>query len=88
MLKRLLKQDDLFTGMDGGKATHTGRDQESFLGKPSSHNINGDHDSQVQVWPAVEHENSISTAKAILSGSKNPSIRPMSTLWASRLIEH
>ena len=73
------------TGMDGGKAAHTGRDQQPFLGKPSSHNINGDHDSQVQVWPAVEHENSISAAKAILSGSKNPSIRQMSTLWSSRL---
>ena len=29
--------------------------------------------------------NSISAAKAILSGSKNPSIRQMSTLWASRV---
>ena len=70
MLKRLLEQDDLCTGMDGGKAAHTGRDQQSFLVKPSSHNINGGHDSQVQVWSAVEHENSISAAKAILSGSQ------------------
>ena len=69
---------------DGSKAAHTGRDQQSFLGKPSSHNINGDHDSQVQGWPAVEHENSISAAKAILSGSQDSSIRQMSTLWASR----
>ena len=50
----------------------------------ASHIINGDHDSQVQVWPAMEHENSFSAAKAILSGSENPSIRQMSTLWASR----
>ena len=72
MLKRLPKQDDLCTGMDGGKAAHTGRDQQSFLGKPSSHNINGDHayGSQVQVWSAVEHENSISAAKAKLLGLK------------------
>ena len=33
------------------------------------------HDSQVQVWPAVEHESSISATKAILSGSQNPTIR-------------
>ena len=35
----------------------------------------GDHDSQVQVWPAVEHENSISATKAIFFGSQNPTIR-------------
>ena len=75
VLKRLLKQDDLCTGMDGSKAAHTSRDRQSFLGKPSRHNINGDHDSQVQVWPAVEHENSISATKTILCGSQNPMIR-------------
>ena len=35
VVKRLPKQDDLCTGMDGGKAAHTGRNQQSFLGKPS-----------------------------------------------------
>ena len=41
-----------------------------FRASHNINNINGDHDSQVQVWPAIENENSILATKAILWASK------------------